>query len=245
MSLVRTEAFVLKAIRFGETSVIYRLFTRDQGVVPVMARGVKRPKSRFGGVLEPFRRLQVTYYSRDNRDIQTLSGAELVTLYPAITESLERLEAGGRWFRLLRAVLPDGAPAVTMFDLVPVALERLCHTPVARMSRWETFHRAAAVAHLGVSPELTMCVACGRSVDGSETPSFSIVDGGVVCSGCRRERTGCRSLSPAEYALLNLYHHPEYELLEQLEENANGDAKVRDLVREFVRYHADLKPGAA
>ncbi|MEJ2152229.1 MAG: DNA repair protein RecO [Gemmatimonadota bacterium] len=102
MSLVRTEAFVLKAIRFGDTSVIYRLFTRDFGVVPVMARGVRRPKSRFGGIIEPFRRLQVTYYSRDNRDIQTLSGVELVTTYPAIVESLERLEAAGRWFRFLR-----------------------------------------------------------------------------------------------------------------------------------------------
>ncbi len=245
MSLVRTEAFVLKAIRFGDTSVIYRLFTREQGVVPVMARGVRRPKSRFGGIIEPFRHLQVTYYSRENRDIQTLSGAELVTTYPAIVESLERLEAAGRWFRFLRAVLPDHAPAVAMFDLAPVALERLCRTPATRASRWETFHRLAAVAQLGVTPELAMCVACGCPVAGSQAPSFSVADGGVVCPACRRDRTGCRSLSSAEYALLNLYHHPDYGLLEQLDDTANGDAKVRELVREFVRYHADLRSGAA
>ena len=49
--IVRTEAFVLKAVRFGETSMIYRLFTRDRGVVPVMAKGARRPKSRFGASL--------------------------------------------------------------------------------------------------------------------------------------------------------------------------------------------------
>ncbi|MGH7550778.1 MAG: DNA repair protein RecO, partial [Gemmatimonadota bacterium] len=117
MSIVRTEAFVLKAVRFGETSMIYRLFTRDRGVVPVMAKGVRRPKSRFGATVGTFQRLLVTYYSREGREVQTLSGVDLLEAHRGIATSLARLEAAGRWFRFLQAVLPDGAPLEPLYAL--------------------------------------------------------------------------------------------------------------------------------
>ena len=96
MAIVRTEAFVLKAVRFGETSMIYRLFTRDRGVVPVIAKGARRPKSRFGAALGTFQRLLVTYYQKEGREVQTLSGVDLLAAHRGIAASLPRLEAAGR-----------------------------------------------------------------------------------------------------------------------------------------------------
>ena len=86
--IVRTEAFVLKAVRFGETSMIYRLFTRDRGVVPVMAKGARRPKSRFGASLGTFHRLLVTYYQKEGREVQTLLYDHLALLKPGRADEL-------------------------------------------------------------------------------------------------------------------------------------------------------------
>lgn len=242
--IIRTEAFVLKAIRFGETSMIYRLFTRDHGVVPVMAKGARRPKSRFGASPGTFQRLLVTYYQKEGREVQTLSGVDLLAAHRGIAASLARLEAGGRWFRFLRALLPDGAPLASLYALTAVGLERLERARPGTERRWETWHRLAAAAELGVAPRLDACVGCGRELpDGGEL-AFSIAEGGLVCRACV-PRPGQRRIPARGYAFLALYAHPDYRLLEGVAGVTREELLVQELVHDFVRWHADLRPEAA
>lgn len=244
MAIIRTEAFVLKAVRFGETSMIYRLFTRDAGVVPVIAKGVRGPKSRFGASLGTFRRLLVTYYRKEGREVQTLSGVDLLEAHRGIAASLPRLEAAGRWFRFLQAVLPDGAPHPSLYALTVAGLERLERARAGTERRWETWHRLAAAGELGVAPRLDACVGCGRELpDGGEL-AFSIGEGGLVCPGCAT-RPGQRTLPARGYAFLALYAHPDYRLLEGMTTASREELLVQELVHDFVRWHADLKPEAA
>ncbi|HJU86101.1 MAG TPA: DNA repair protein RecO [Gemmatimonadota bacterium] len=239
MGIVRTEAFVLKAFRYGETSMIYRLLTRDRGVVPVIARGARSPRSRLGAAVNAFRRLDVTYYDRPGREIQTLSQAEVVAEHREIASSLEKLDAAGRWFRFLRSVLPDGAPAEPLYALARVALDRLEQVPPSRLSRWETYHRAAAAGLLGLAPRLDACMACERPLPEGRELAFSIEDGGLVCLACVPR---LRPLTGPEYALLALYHHPDWSLVEELGEPGGEERRVQALVHSFVAYHADVLP---
>jgi len=242
VGLVRTEALVFKAFRFGETSMIVRLFTREQGVVPVIARGIRRPKSRFGGALEPFHRLRVTYYDKPGREIQTLKDVELLAEHPGVVHSLERMEVGGRWLRLLRAVVPDSVPAPPLWDLAASAVARLEAVPVERTGRWDAYHRARIGSELGLEPRLHHCAGCGRPRTAGEGLAFSLEEGGIVCPGCASRRPGTRPLTPREYALLLLYHHPDWNLISALEPPPAEERETRRLVREFLDYHAGLRP---
>jgi DNA repair protein RecO (recombination protein O) len=245
MSLIRTEAFVFQMIRYGETSLIVRLLTRDRGVVPVIAKGARRPRSRLGPALGPFRRLGVTYYDKPSREIQTLVDVELLGDHLAVARSLERLEAAGAWFRFLRAAVPEGVPAGALYALAELALARLEATPLQRVGRWEAYHRAAAARLMGFAPSIDACAACGRELPDGAPLAFSIEEGGAVCGRCSAARPGRASLPPDVYALLQLYHHPDYGLLAALEDGLGGEADARRLVRRFVAYHADLSPAAA
>jgi DNA repair protein RecO (recombination protein O) len=242
MALVRTEAFVLKAFRFGETSMIYRLLTRDRGVVPVIARGARRPKSRIGAAVNAFRRLDVTYYDKPGREIQTLSQAEVVKDHRKIVSSLERLEVAGQWFRFLRSLLPDGAPVESLYSLAVAALDRLERVAPPRLARWETYHRAAVMGHLGLTPQLDACMACGRPLPDDRGLWFSIEEGGLACLACVPRAGAVRSLTASEYALLALYHHPDWSLVEALEGWEEDEMRVQDLVHRFVAYHAGVRP---
>lgn len=244
MSIVRTEAFVLRAIRFGETSMIYRLFTRDRGVVPVMAKGVRGPRSRLGAVPGTFQRLLVTYHAREGREVQTLSGVDLLEPHRGIATALPRVEAAGRWFRFLQAVLPDGAPLEPLYALTVEGLGRLERTPAGRERRWETFHRLAAAATLGVAPRLEACVGCGRELPDDGALAFSIAEGGMVCEGCF-VRPGLHRLTPRGFSLLILYAHSDYDLLEQLDGGDGEEHGIQRLIHDFLRWHADLRPEAA
>jgi DNA repair protein RecO (recombination protein O) len=244
MSIVRTEAFVLKAFRFGETSMIYRLLTRDRGVVPVIAKGARRPRSRLGAAVDPFRRLDVTYYDRPGREIQTLSQAEVLADHPDIVASLERLEAAGEWFRFLRAMLPDGAPAEPIYALAVEALERLERLPVGRLARWQAYHRAAAAARLGLAAQLDACLGCGRELPDGGPLRFSIEEGGLACASCATPGRSWSPMSGEEFAVLALYHHPDWTLLEELDGREADERRVQDLVLRFVAWHADVRPPA-
>src|SRR4051812_25367722 len=54
---VKTQAVVLRSIRYGEADRIVHLYTPHRGRVGAIAKGVRRSRSRFGGRLEPFFRL--------------------------------------------------------------------------------------------------------------------------------------------------------------------------------------------
>lgn len=239
MALIRTEAFVIQSFRFSETSMIYRLLTADHGVVPVIAKGTLRPKSRFGAALGPFRRLGVTYYAKESRDIQTLSDAELIQEYPAVEQSLERMQAGGSWFRFIRRITPEGAPAQPIYGLASIGMGRLAATAADRTRRWETYHRAATASILGLAPRLDACTLCGRDLPDENGLAFSIEDGGLVCSGCRHERPQSRKLPSREFAMLALYLHPDYALINQLQNNVPQEVKAQDLIYHFIAYHTD------
>jgi DNA repair protein RecO (recombination protein O) len=243
MAIVRTEAFVLKAFRFGETSMIYRLLTRDRGVVPVIAKGARGPKSRLGAAVNAFRRLDVTYYDKPGREIQTLSQADVVTDHRDLVSSLEKLEAAGRWFRFLRSLLPDGAPAEPLYALAVAALDRLERAAPSRLSRWETYHRAAAAGLLGLAPRLDGCLACERPLPDGGPLAFSLEEGGLVCATC--SRLSIRPLTAVEFSLLILYHHPDWTLVEELAGMEPDEIRVQGLIHAFVAYHADLRPGPA
>ena len=53
-----------------------------------------------------------------------------------------------------------------------------------------------------------------------------------------------RPLAPPEYALLALYHHPDWSLVEQLAGMEEEEQKVQDIVHRFVAYHADVRPSS-
>src|SRR5687767_15025110 len=90
MPLIHADAIILQTFAYSETSKILRLFTRSHGLISAIARGAVRPKSRYGGVLEPFTEGVATLYVRDSRELQNLSGFELVQSHQSLGRDLVR-----------------------------------------------------------------------------------------------------------------------------------------------------------
>jgi len=68
------ECFLLHQRAYGETSLIVEVFSKNNGKMSLMARGAKKPKSKFFGYLAPFTKLQVTYSGRS--DMKTLTNID-------------------------------------------------------------------------------------------------------------------------------------------------------------------------
>ena len=76
---VKTEAVVLRTLRYGEADRILHLYTPQRGRIAAIAKGVRRSKSRFGGRLEPYFRLQMVLYE-GRSDLLTVTSADTVSV---------------------------------------------------------------------------------------------------------------------------------------------------------------------
>ena len=68
------DAFLLHQRPYGNTSVMAEIFTLENGRISVIARGAKKPKSKFFGVLSPFSKLRITYRGRS--ELKTLTNVD-------------------------------------------------------------------------------------------------------------------------------------------------------------------------
>ena len=90
---VKTEAIVLRSLRFSEADRILHLYTLDRGRVGAIAKGVRKTKSRFGARLEPLSHVELLLHEGSG-ELQTVTGAELLRSHRAAREDAYRLNVG-------------------------------------------------------------------------------------------------------------------------------------------------------
>jgi DNA repair protein RecO (recombination protein O) len=183
MPLVTTEATILQAFPYSETSKILRLLTPGHGVQSVIAKGARRPRSRYGGILEPFTDGVASFYYREHRDLHNLSEFELRRPRQGLGRDLVRFGAASL---LAEIVLRTGSqqPAPEVFAHVRGALTALedaregAVEPVALAKAW------SLIASLGFGPALDRCVGCGSGLDPGRDLFFDYTAGGALCGAC-------------------------------------------------------------
>src|SRR5687768_4192777 len=90
MALLVTDAVVLHAFDYLESSRILRLATREAGVVSVLAKGARRSRRRYGSALDLFAQGSAEMYAKPGRDLHTLSGFDVARARPGIAADLGR-----------------------------------------------------------------------------------------------------------------------------------------------------------
>jgi DNA repair protein RecO (recombination protein O) len=194
MPLITVDALVLQSFAYGETSKILRLLTATHGVRSVIARGALRPRSRFGGLLEPFSEGAATLYLKDGRDLQTLSSFELTASNQAVAGDLLRF--GGASL-LAEIVIRCGSeePHAGLFDALCGGLRRIRLTAADQLESVLLAETWRLIGLLGFAPAFEDCVGCGRRLEAAETSGFDYAAGGVRCDECGGGAGG-RSLPP-------------------------------------------------
>ncbi len=230
--LVSTPAIVLHSFKYGDTSKIVRLLTREHGVQSAIAKGAFRAKSQFGARLQSLSQGVAQLYVKQTRDLQTLGAFDVTDQRSALAEDVRRYSAASALAELVLRLAPEERnPHV--FDLLSESLDRLAVAPgetvgtIALTALWQM------IATLGFSPSLEDCARDGRPVPAGSA-RFSVADGGFLCPACAAQTEA--SKLPAE----------DREVLVRLV-NGEGDmgalppkreAAHRRLLARFVRRHA-------
>ncbi len=213
MAQLSSPAIILQVFRYGETSKILKLLTRAAGVQSVIAKGAANPKSKYGGLLEPFTEGVAVFYFKPNRELHTLGSFELVRSRQALGADLVRFGGAALIAELiLRAGIE--APDAHLYDVVSEMFDRIVQAPPEAAESVVLGETWALIAQLGFAPALEECISCGREIAPEEEATFDYVAGGVRCPDCAAGTPG-RLLPPHARAALQQLMRGEHVVLDR------------------------------
>jgi len=226
-------ALVLRKTKLGETDIILTLLAEDGRQVRAVAKGLRKPGSRFGGRLEPYSVVDVLMHT--GKSLEIVTEARTVAANAALREDLDRSAAASVVVDLLDKMAVEGQCEPRLFALSTTTLAVMASSGVDALPRLVVAFLVKAMAMHGYRPELEACAACAG--DASASPSFSLASGGALCAACGElDPSALRFPAEAREWLQRLLGltMTEVAAIEMPE------AAVRDcfaLTRSFVAYH--------
>jgi DNA repair protein RecO (recombination protein O) len=229
---LKTEGVVLRSMRYGEADRILHLYTPGRGRVSAIAKGVRKTKSRFGGRLEPYFRLNLILHE-GRSDLMTVTGAETVAAHPRLREDARALDGAARACEAVARVFDDGDPHAGVFNLLCNQLALLDADPAHATRANALAFRLKLLLAAGFAPHLAGCASCG---EGDHLVGFSGAAGGVVCGAC--EASAFPLDQDAHEFLVGALGRP---LAEAPDAPARALAQAERAILETLEHHAHLR----
>jgi len=248
MSLKQSEAIVVRTYPLREADLLVTLFTRAEGKIKGVARAAKKSRRRFGGALEPVTLVRVHYEDREGKELARLDSCDI--LWSPMSEELDypRVVALEHVAEMLDELLPDREANDAIFRLAVSVLHELrtgdIWTPLTYFQLW-------LVRLVGFLPELSACLACGRTLNGDRAYYHALADG-LMCE--QHKRLASSQLAPESRAMAGQMFRAPVESFAAVGANqtdadvtrANdlAGAQLRDLRRfllQIVERHIEKK----
>ena len=187
MSVVSTEAFVLRTYKLAEQDKIVVLFTKEMGKIRLVAKGARKLKNRFGAALELLTRIRILFHNKPNRELQVLDRADL--LYsPMEKQPNSRFSYYLFYFaELVHDFYPDQEKNPTAFRILSNIEHALVNNQnldfLARYIELQLLHSQ------GVLSSVAFCSQCNRKFDSLLERRYLSAGHEILCSRCRTEQS--------------------------------------------------------
>ena len=185
--VISSEGIVLRQRKIANNRRMIVLFTKRYGKLSAGTSINEKRKSRSALALRPF--TYADYNIFKGREIYNIDSAQVNKSFYSIGEDIDRFLTASICIEYLDKVLAEGEPMPLLFDLT---LEFLQSVSQAGKNA-ETLLLAylfKTLKMLGVAPELSCCVNCGKRLeefDKDKFKSFSVTSGGIICDDCAKE----------------------------------------------------------
>lgn len=246
MPAQKTQAIVIRAFPLQEAHKIITFYTPDFGKVKAVAYGVKSPKSKLSGSLELLNHGTLLFNYRENRDLQSLTGFDLIEGFDGIRADFTRITYGCYLAELVDAIALEGDANPEVFELLRRTYYFLADTDDVPL-----LVRVFEIKFLdlaGFAPQLSQCANCGSIVtpsqlQNSQNPTlvmlFSIRHGGLLCEKCQHRDTSAFSIAPGSCELLKSLRKSEFSKLNRIRASKRNHRELKLILGSFIQYHTE------
>ena len=229
-----TDAIVLSRFNFGEADRILSVLTPSLGKLRVIAKGIRRPTSRFASHTELLSLTHLTLAK--GRDLDVVAGAQLRGGYWSVREDLDAMGSASHCAELVEQLLQERDSHPGLFRALRSALELLDSGASPNLiGRW---FELTILASVGFRPDLYRCVACGNDVEARPNPLSGRL-GGMLCSGCRSTDAQAPELSVSAQKLLRVLDRDGVTVALRLSIPAEVVSEMGEALQAFTQHHVD------
>lgn len=157
-----TDALLLRKTKLTETSLIVTWFTFAHGRIKTVAKGARRPKSRFAGVLDLFFDCEIQFARSRKSELHILREVALKNPHEGMRTDHRRVALVSYFVELIEMVTETDHPAPELYDLIRRAFGHLNEHAASRRAM---LHFETELARLlGIqNAQVTAAVAIGRA----------------------------------------------------------------------------------
>lgn len=237
MSLIKTEAFVLKSINWRDTSKIVSLYSREAGRVDVIAKGARRKNHPHGSFLESLNHLEVIIYVSEKRELQNLGNTTQINSFHNIRQDLDKTSFGLAILEIINLFFSPGETDTVFFDFLVTQLNALNETKQPQVIFW--FFILKISSYLGFKPYFDNCRSCKKLKD--EDHYFQITSGATYCKDCAGENINFIHLTSKLFMYLNRLQKANHKNIVNFPAFSNENLAPFNFLLSYLRHHTEQK----
>jgi DNA repair protein RecO (recombination protein O) len=226
-----TQSIVLRATKYGETSLISAQFTRTYGVQSFLVQGVRsaggRGRSSRAGLLQPGMVLDVTTYQKSGANLQRLKEFTPAIIYTTVHENVLKNSIALFSVEVLLRLLPEAAPLPELFDFAKEYLQALDRMPNGAVGNFPLYFALECSRFLGY--EMT-------GAHNEDTPYLNLAEGGF---SAHPPKEGTSVTSEDAAALAQLMQVQRFEELSTIALNGQSRQRLLEWFLDFLARHTD------
>jgi len=234
MGVYKVEAIVLRRANLGEADRIVTLFTREHGKLAAVAKGARKPRSRFAGRLELFTHLRALL--AQGRTLDVVSQVEVVDPFAAVRADLVRLGAASFAAEVADRATVEREAHPALFAALRAALRLIAGGDAALAAMW---FAAQVLALSGYGPVVDRCAVCGRPLPGAA--AFSVALGGALCGAEGGRDPQAVPASAVALAAIGFLREAPAEALARISLERRRRAEVEHLLRRTLEYRLEVR----
>jgi len=234
MPIYNDQAILLRRYDLAESDRIVSFFGRRYGKVRVVAKGSKKLKSRFAGRLEPFHKVDISFFGKENTSLFKLSSVDFSKTNTELASDINKIFRATYLTEMVEAGLRDGDPNPKAFEVVTKALDWFDRQKTGRDFEWMTrFFDIQFLSALGYRPTLDSCTICRREWSGENEPLFDASAGGLLCGKCGKGKPSANPLTIGAAKFLKRITESDFDMAERLKPSAPLLKEIENSVTSF------------
>ena len=185
MSVLTSEAVVLRSWPVHEADLVVSFFTRDYGKVKGIAKSALKSRKRFGGALEPMTVARAWFVERPRQELVRLDQLEILRSPLSAPVDHARMAVLSFFAETLDEALPEHDPQETVFRLLLAVLEQTSAVESETVQPWMalTYFQLWMTRLMGLLPDIAHCTACGEALAlHAADISFNSLGDGLFCA---------------------------------------------------------------
>lgn len=256
--IVKTDAVVLKSMRYRDTSKIVTFYTRAFGKLSGIAKGAREGRSKFGASLEPMTEVSLVLYKKEQRDLQLISQCDIISPFKHLHSDIDRMPHAMAVMELLHQLTHSEEENPALYALLVETLNAVETAPGNIRNVVYGFELRFA-SLFGFTPVFDRCSHCGKMLDGPGSRPvvyFRIDRGGIWCEDCfntlsdsRKEgrRPGLAATASVirvpTARILHRFLTARLDTLSGVEYHESVGNEVDETLRSYLQYHFEgLRP---